>query len=534
MDFKPDTSARSPLGYQLGAYSANGDPRVAPPEILQGELWEIELLDRSGSPSRFFSGNLSWSEEFRKVGKAKVGEVVADFDRVIRTGVPEDLATSMYVLHKRASGFDVHPCVVQVDLRTGRPLSFVSWNRDKHLLWAWSDVWNLRERWTSTRDGAFEFLRGKLPENLTAPADQSAWREIDRAAGALVREGSCANRHELLEQLCIVRNELRQIDDHGFSIQRPSETILRFEGGKYSNGFDHRSAPARIAAAREVWWGQAADRLPRIQKFIADRLEERRAHFERKFGKGELDAYPRTRSERVRAHFGSDHRGTETVDPDAQSLLRTTCPPGQSVVQQPVRDTVADHPHGLGGTTVAAAVVAAAVAFPTGVTDEAEEAKTEISENEPSKTFHENRSGLVSLAARGLFEVGRRTAAAIRELECVAAANAERAAVLQRTLREIAVGERPTAPTCREPGDQQPPPVFKPACDPLPGAHCGDGEPKYRYGEYVHFRTASAPVGLSGVAPNVGGVPNNATRDRGERLIEQMTQIEEAHDRDRS
>lgn len=240
-------SIKSAINYFFSESDSKKEKRPFKPELLKGDRQsstEIGKLTEKFS-HQTVSGVIAFAKD-EKLTRQQMLELIDRFENVF-FGNMKDRVNAIYVLHQEHDSFHIHYAIPRIDLKTGNhwnpfPPGSSKNNMTRDLMKAFSEVENhnfgfkqVEEKFTPLKLSETErkIARG-LAKHGFSKLNLLGKNKITKLCMELVKDGTVANRQELIEFLRESGIKFSRISENYFSIEREGKNI-RLEGDIFSN-----------------------------------------------------------------------------------------------------------------------------------------------------------------------------------------------------------------------------------------------------------------------------------------------------------
>lgn len=266
--------------YLLSLLNWLGELRHAAPEILFGyrEIFDL-CVQISGYAQPYLSGELSWEEDYDKVGRDAALAAVMAYVRLLAAGIPLSEFALLIVLHRRKRGFDIHFVISKVHLRTTLQFRFYrNTDSDEALGRTWRLHTNRSQGWSDPKDPEHRSLKSH-PSRYLSPAERRAHQFLDERVTQWVLNENVTSYAEVIALIKSGGIPLSEITDEtgrkrGIKVTYDGQHLTLL-GGKYTPGFDYESARRNRATPRKRSPEAIAKEIADLGKKL-DRFRSRR------------------------------------------------------------------------------------------------------------------------------------------------------------------------------------------------------------------------------------------------------------------
>ncbi|MFQ1064315.1 relaxase/mobilization nuclease domain-containing protein [Bordetella trematum] len=236
-------SIKSAINYFFSDTDSKKEQRPFKPELLKGDRQtsiEIGKLTEKFS-HQTVSGVIAFAKD-EKLTRQQMLDLIDRFEETF-FGNMKDRVNAIYVLHQEKDSFHIHYAIPRIDLKTGKHWNpFPPGAMTKDLMKSFSEVENHRhgfnqveEKFTPLKlsETDRKIARG-LAKDSFSKLNLSDKKRITKLCIDLVKDGTVANRKELIDFLQDSGIKLSRIGENYISIERDGKNI-RLKGDLFSH-----------------------------------------------------------------------------------------------------------------------------------------------------------------------------------------------------------------------------------------------------------------------------------------------------------
>ncbi|MFY1964362.1 relaxase/mobilization nuclease domain-containing protein [Achromobacter xylosoxidans] len=236
-------SIKSAINYFFSDTDSKKEQRPFKPELLKGDKQtsiEIGKLTEKFS-HQTVSGVIAFAKD-EKLTRQQMLDLINRFEETF-FGNMKDRVNAIYVLHQEKDSFHIHYAIPRIDLKTGKHWNpFPPGAMTKDLMKAFSEVENHRHGFKQVEEKFTPLKLSETERKLARGLAKHGFSNINlldknkftKLCMELVKDGTVANRKELIDFLKESGVKFSRISENYFSIEREGKNI-RLEGDIFSN-----------------------------------------------------------------------------------------------------------------------------------------------------------------------------------------------------------------------------------------------------------------------------------------------------------
>ncbi|WP_427939554.1 relaxase/mobilization nuclease domain-containing protein [Achromobacter marplatensis] len=236
-------SIRSAINYFFSDTDSKKEQRPFKPELLKGDKQtsiEIGKLTEKFS-HQTVSGVIAFAKD-EKLTRQQMLDLIDRFEETF-FGNMKDRVNAIYVLHQEKDSFHIHYAIPRIDLKTGKHWNpFPPGAMTKDLMKAFSEVENHRFGFKQVEEKFTPLKLSETERKIARGLAKHGFSNINlldknkftKLCIELVKDGTVANRQELIEFLKESGVKFSRISESYFSIERDGKNI-RLKGDLFSH-----------------------------------------------------------------------------------------------------------------------------------------------------------------------------------------------------------------------------------------------------------------------------------------------------------
>lgn len=208
--------------------------------VLRGDSEITKSLIKSLTfKQKWCGGAISISE---KIEREVITKIIEEFEETMRGGIAHDRVNFLWIMHTDKGRTELHFTIPQIDLGTGKEVSWYVDMRDRKLFEAFRDKIDYEHGFSSPQKNR---LPMKNSRHLTDDKKQIK-EEIDRQVAEKVSSGMIRNRNELVAFLFSFPGlRISRLGKNYISVHMQNGIKIRFRGEIYEENFERKNLANR-------------------------------------------------------------------------------------------------------------------------------------------------------------------------------------------------------------------------------------------------------------------------------------------------